>query len=328
LSAVASDEDLQKTRNRAIIIFILFSVFLGTSLIAAGILGFHGTYYELMLGTIGSALIAVGVVDVVSEVFVRPGIVGILRNTFPLFADPAKLSKDALKKQLVYIAHHIAPKPELAQEFAQFLKKSVADQLTDYCREDFDVSVRLEKISAGPAQGLVKVTSEWKYIIHNTSDRPTTYPIQFYCNTDSFTSKGLGLKDHMAIEKILVTHGVGEPQDVGQKHGVYKQQPRQFDSRVELDLTPSILVELLPNEPMSVYVRYWYIAESRDRHSQRMGMLTHNIALTMDFEKKDFVVIVDDFCSPKRTTIAKFHKYDWKGWLLPNHGFIIEWKPA
>ena len=325
---VNGNEDAEGTRRKAIVLFILFAVCFGVALIAIGILLFRGSYVEMMLATIGSTLIAVGVVDVVSESFIRPGTIDVMRRAFPLFANPAKVPKDTLKQQMINIASHVSPKKELCDEFAKFFKEVLVDQLTDYCRENFDVSVRLEKVNTGPAQGLVKVTSEWKYVVHNTSNKQTAYPIKFYCDTDSFVSKVLTPKDHIEVQKLFITHGSGNPDDIGQKNGIYKQLPKQHNSRVVLDLTKPILVEMLPNEPMYVYIKYWYLAGSHDRHSQRMSMLTHNISLIVDFDKKDFVVTIDEFCSPERATVDKYHRYDWNGWLLPNHGIIVEWKPA
>jgi len=325
-----TNDALEKTQRNAIIIFILLAVFLGTSLIAAGVLIAKGTYYEVILATIGSTLIAVGVVDVVSETFIRPGTIDVMRRCFPLFVNPAKTPKDTLKQQLVTIVGYILPKPESAKDFAKFFKEVMVDQLTDLSRENFGVTLELEKVKlSSTLPELVKVTCEWKYQIHNYSNKERAWEIPFYCNTFSLVNKGLALKDHIMVEQVLVTHGAGQPEDVGIERGIYKQQPKQYDGKVELVPKESLLVKLLPNEVMSVYLKYHYIGELCDRHAQRMSMLTYNANLAIDFDQKDIAVTVDDFCSLKKTPVAKLHRlYDWNGWFLPNHGFIVEWKPA
>lgn len=321
-------ETLQKTRRSAIAIFIILAVVFGIFLITLGTLLVKQSPYDVIFATVGSTLIAVGIVDVVAETFIRPGTTDLMKQCFPLFANPKNAPKDALKQQLVNIISHLSPKPEHEEDFASFFKVAIVEQLKNLSKEDFDVSLKLEKAKLGDALPLLtKVSCEWKYDVHNNANNDEQYEIPFYCNTFSYTNMKIPLKDHIGVEQVIATHGMGSTEDVGERYGLYKQQPTSYDGKVQLQPKNPLLVKLLPNETLSVYIKYHYIGELCDRHTQRMSMLTYKTSLNIEFDPKDFIVVVDAFCLPKQTPVSKHHKYDWNGWLLPNHGFIVEWKP-
>jgi hypothetical protein len=226
----------------------LFAVASGIALILGGVFFFRGTYVEMMLATIGSTLIAVGVVDVVFEAFMRPGIGEMIKQALPLFANPSDSPKDALKAQLVNAAKFACPDLSMAEDFAQFIEKTVAKQLTGLCREDFVVSLKIVRIPAH--RKLVRVMCEWSYKIHNHSNKEEPYEVPFYCNT--FLAQGFPTGELIKVDIVQVTNGLNVTENIGELYGIYSQQPRETNSKVELAPSRPMLTKLLPKETISV----------------------------------------------------------------------------
>jgi hypothetical protein len=320
---------LEKSKNIGIVLFVMVVVLSGIAVIALGILQYHGTYYEMILSSIGATLIAVGIVDVFSELFVRPSLVSIMRRSFPLFSDTTKVPKETLRKLIIEIVGLLSPRPDLKEEFKQFFESNIVRQFHQFFREDFKVSIELRTKQLGESK-IVEVFSEWTYDVHNITDEVRGYPIPFRCSTYSFVSRGLALRDHIQIEKMQVTRTSkpSEPEDIGKNYGAYSQIPKKIDSaKVELKFDKAPVVEIEPLQKVTIFIKYRYVAEHCDDHTQRMSVFTKNIHLILNFDPNELFVDVDEFCIPKKTTVAKAHSYVWNGWFLPNHGFIVEWKP-
>jgi len=325
------DRRLEQSTRIGIILFVVVVVLIGIIFIVWGTTQYHDRdiYYEMVFTSIGATLIAVGVVDVSSQLFVRPSLVSTMRRSFPLFSDKTKVPKETLRKLMIEIAGLLSPRAELKTEFEQFFDQHIVHQFHEFIREDFKVSIKLgiRTMNAGKA---VDVEASWTYDVHNITNETKVYPVNFRCSTYSFLSRNLALKDHIRIEKIQVTRPKkpNDPEDIGKDRGIYTLQPKKVESaKVQLKLEEPLKVEIESLEKVTIFVKYRYVAENCDDHTQRMSKLTRNLHLTIDFNPNEFFVDVDEFCIPQKNTIEKAHSYVWKGWFMPNHGFIVEWKP-
>lgn len=312
-----------------IFLFILVALLIGVILILVAAFYYKGTYLDTVLSSIGATLIGVGIIDVVSEVFIRPGVITVMRRSFPLFSDPSKVPKDTLRRLMVNIVGELSPKKEFKEDFMKFFEGNIVEAFREYYRENFDIHIKLKRDKIGTAE-VVKTKTEWTYDVHNITDKTVTYPIPFRSETWSFVKKGVQLKDHMKIEKMQVTRHKDKtqtPEDVGQEFGVYAVAPKPKDSvLVVLELDKKPVVQLPPHETVTVFVKYSYLAELCDDHTQRMSLLTKNVSVTLDYDEEDFSLDIDEFCVPKMIIAEEKHSFQWKGWFLPSSGFVAFWK--
>lgn len=235
--------------------------------------------------------------------------------------------RSLLESRLKKLAKTMHPIKELQGDFAHLFEFLFINQIRETCRENFELSLRLRRKDYEKGFSCASACVEAEYKVRNVTEQPLEYKIPFTWNTYSFENHNVPLEDHLQIEKILVTREGGEQIDIGEKFKCYDLKPRPKPPlKVQLELPPPT-VEIEPLGGATVYLKFHALAKLIDNHTQRMVNLTRNLKLRLDFIKTEFFVDIDDFCLPKRVVINPMHEYEWRGWFLPRHGFVVEWQP-
>jgi len=244
-----------------------------------------------------------------------------------LEASVSEGNRTLLEARIKNLIRIYCPVKKLEEEFSDLFQSIFFDQVCEKYRDNCAIRVSIKrKDIKGVGVALVCVQAEYK--IHNVTERPLSYTVPFRWSTLSFVKRGIPLEDHLRIEKILVTKDTGEQLNICKNLDDSLLRPKERPPmKVELEL-PSVTIEIRPYGTITVYLKYAYLAELIDGHIQRMVSLTNNLRLQVDYSEDEFFVDIGDFCLPKKVTINPGHTYEWNGWFLPNHGFIIEWKPV
>jgi hypothetical protein len=318
----------ERYRKTSIIFFICVIVLIGVLLLLIATFC-RGTLYEYVFASLGSTLIAVGLVEVVSEGFIRPGIIGRIRESFPLFAtEPKAMPRDLLISRLTDFIRVLSPRPELEEGIVELFRAIFVDPLRETYRDDLRITLKLEKQSFN-GNRLCKITAIAEYTVHNITKKEVKYETPFYSNTFSYTNKGIPIEDHIKLLKMTITEKGGAPIDLGAIYGLYSTVPVPKDPlKVELKLPVIPVFTIKPDSEITVYVEYSYLADLMDGHTQRVGGVTKNVKVRVDYQENDFFVDLDSFCMPPVNIVSFGHSYAWDGWFLPNHGFRVLWKPA
>lgn len=323
---------LERMRTISIALFVGIVVIVGILLIVCSQTYFKGTPLEFILASLGSTLIGVGLVDVVSEVFISPGVISkitqTLHKSFPsIFIPPETMEKSVLTTRIKEFVKALCPVDQIKDEYLHLFEKVFIEQFKEIYREDLGISIKLRKRTITEIS-ICEATVEVEYKVHNATDKKVDYKIPMYFSTYSFVEKGIPIEDHIKLEKITVTRGTEQPEDVGQAFGVYSVSPvEKSPLKVELVLPRYPTYEISPRDNITVFFKYKYLADLIDDHTQRIVNVTRNLKVHIDYSEEEFFVDLDDFCMMDKKTISPGHSYEWDGWFLPRHGFCIEWKP-
>jgi hypothetical protein len=170
----------------------------------------------------------------------------------------------------------------------------------------------------------------WDYDVHNITDSPLVYAIPLRVNVQSFTEEGLSVADHVRIEEVVASvDDRDEWIDLTRSCNLCLEPILSSDkTRVMLSLNGRAKHTIPPHNITRVHLKFSYVAHLLDSHIQRMLSLTRNTRLKLNYSAKDFFIEVSDFCPALKKTLVADHDYEWNGWLLPFHGFIVEWKPT
>jgi hypothetical protein len=322
---------LERYKIVGIVLFILFVVITGILLIAYASWAKLDSSSSIIFTSLGGTLIAVGLVDLLSEAFIRPGTVGTMKEMLNQFiSEPSKLPKSLRTALVRAFVEALSPTDVLCPEVALLFDETFLNQLATTYRSDCVISLRLRKKTIS-GQVVAEGTTDVSYHVHNLTDHTFKYAIPFAFNTVSFTDKGIAAAEHIKLSRISVTDSKGASIDVGNSVGAYGIVPTVhtiFPSKVELSLPQSPTFDIEPHGSITVLLKYVYLAQLIDDHVHKMKELTRNINFNIDFLTNEFVVDIDTFCIPKMNTIDPNKRYSWAGWFIPYHGFCVAWHPA
>jgi len=237
----------------------------------------------------------------------------------------SKTDRSFAESRMKKLVKAICPIKNLEDEFVELFQFLFIDQIRETYRDNCGLTLRIKK-KGFKEVNVAQICVQAEYKVHNVTEHPVLYNIPFKWNTYSFEKQGIPVQEHCKIEKIFVSTR-NEQVDVGAKFKCYEAIPKSRPPlKVELDLPPPS-AEIEPLGTAAIYIKFSYLAKLIDNHTQRMVNLTKNLRLNIEYSEAEFFVDIDDFCLPKKTTINPGHSVEWIGWLLPRHGFVVEWKP-
>lgn len=240
----------------------------------------------------------------------------------------AKADKGLAASRIKSLVRTISPEKSLEEDFANLFQLLFIDQVRDTYRDNFDFTLKIEKKDfKEKGISLAQICAQAEYKVHNVTDHPIVYNIPFMWNTYSFEKYDIPLAEHCKIEKILLTKRDNTHIDVGADFKSYEVIPKARPPLKVETVLPPPSAEIEPFGTATIYIKFRYLARLIDGHTQRMVNLTRNVKLRVDFAEDAFFVDIDDFCLPKKAIINPGHEFEWNGWLLPRHGFVVEWRP-